>query len=210
VGAAARPRRRLERDLHDGAQQRLMAIQVKLRLARRRATGEALAEELEAVGVDAAEAVDELRNLAHGIYPPVLRDRGLADAIRSVAMTAPIAIDVTDQGVGRCLAATEAAIYFCACEAIQNTIKHAGSNAHVTVTLGRQRGAIHFAITDEGVGMDVAATSDATGLVGMRDRIGAIGGELEITSSVGLGTSVRGTAPNTGPESGLEESGGTP
>jgi signal transduction histidine kinase len=199
VAAAERERLRLERDLRDGAQQRLMAIQVKLALAQER-TGEDLVEQLEAIRLDAAAAVEELRTLAHGIYPTLLLERGLADALRSVAMTAPIVIRVRDEGIGRLPAPVEAAVYFCSLEAIQNTIKHAGSGAHVTVTLARRPGGVHFEINDDGVGMETRASADGVGLVSMRDRIGAVGGELQLSSSPGHGTSVRGTVPDDGSE----------
>jgi signal transduction histidine kinase len=198
VETAERERRRIERDLHDGAQQRLMAIQIKLRLAQERAHEDDLAEQLEAISVDASAAVEELRTLAHGIYPSVLSTRGPADAIRSAVIRAPSSTRVVDDGIGRCSAATEAAIYFCSLEAIQNAVKHAGGDAHVTVTLGRDGRGVHFSIADDGVGIDTRA-GDGVGLVSMRDRIGGVGGELEIISAPGLGTTVRGTVPDDGP-----------
>jgi signal transduction histidine kinase len=196
---AERERRRIERDLHDGAQQRLMAIQIKLQVAQERAHEEDLAEQLDAISVDASTAVEELRTLAHGIHPTVLSASGLADAIRSAAMTAPSSIRVVDDGIGRCSAATEAAIYFCSLEAIQNATKHAGGDAQVTVTLSRDGRRVHFSVTDDGVGIDTQAAGDGVGLVGMRDRIGAVGGELEIISAPGSGTTVQGTVPDDGP-----------
>jgi signal transduction histidine kinase len=195
VSAGETERRRIERDLHDGAQQRLMAIQVKLAMAAERTPDDDLAEQLEAIRLDVADAVDELRTLSHGIYPSVLLERGVGDALRSVAMTTPLGIRVTDEGLGRCPAAIEAAIYFCALEAIQNTIKHAGPGARVAVVLRRGSGTVEFAISDDGVGMDDGARSDGVGLVSMQDRIGAVGGDLEIASVPGRGTTVRGTVP---------------
>jgi signal transduction histidine kinase len=192
-------RRRIERDLHDGAQRRLMAIQVKLGLAQEHAGDEALAAELEAIREDAAVAVEELRALAHGIYPTVLLERGVADAVRSLRMTAPVPIDLTDSGIGRCPPGVEAAIYFCVLEAVQNTAKHAGRGARVSVTLDRGPGHVEFTVSDDGVGTEPGAVTTGTGLMGMRDRIAAVGGELEITSQPGEGTSVRGTVPDAGP-----------
>jgi signal transduction histidine kinase len=208
VETAERERQRIERDLHDGAQQRLMAIQIKLRMAQDRAREDALAEQLEAISVDAAKAVEELRTLARGIYPTVLSALGLPAAVRSVAISGTSNVRVVDEGIGRCSAATEAAIYFCSLEAIQNAIKHAGADAQVTVSLGRDGRGVHFAITDDGVGINTRAGGDGVGLVGMRDRIGAVGGELEIISAPDLGTTVRGTVPDDGPER-LLEAGGT-
>jgi signal transduction histidine kinase len=195
VQAGDRERRKLERDLHDGAQQRLMAIQVRLEMAKNRTHDQGLADELDAIGVDAEQAVEELRALAHGIYPPVLRSFGLPDMLRSVALKAPIAVKVDDAGIGRLPRTVEAAIYFCASEAIQNAIKHAGDGARVTITLGRDERCARFAVADDGVGMAEPPSRDGQGVIGMRDRIGAVGGELEIVSAPGAGTTVRGTVP---------------
>jgi signal transduction histidine kinase len=204
--ASDRERRKLERDLHDGAQQRLMAVQIKLRLAQERVEDEALAQQLDAVGDEAEQAVEELRNLAHGIYPTVLRDYGLAAALRAIAVRAPIPVDVTDERVGRCPRSIEAAVYFCSTEALQNAIKHAGDDAHVRITVGSNSDTVGFAVADDGVGMDVAAISDGgDGLIGMRDRIGAVGGELTLTSSPGAGTCVRGTIPLDGTRPGVDQ-----
>jgi signal transduction histidine kinase len=195
VRAADTERRKLERDLHDGAQQRLMAIQIKLRLAEARAGDQGLVDDLEAIGVDAQQAVEELRTLAHGIYPPVLRSFGLADAVRAFAARAPIPVAVRDTGIGRCARTIETAIYFCAMEAVQNAIKHAGEGARVKITLGRDDHGVRFAVVDDGAGIVEMGWLDGQGLVGMRDRIGAVGGELEILSSLGAGTTVRGWVP---------------
>lgn len=188
-----RERRRLERDLHDGAQQRLMAIQIKLRMLQDSTEDQEIAGQLEAIGIDAEAAVEELRSLAQGIYPPVLRDYGLADALRAFAMLTPTRIAIVDNGIGRCPRAIESAIYFCSMEAIQNVVKHAGDEVRATATLGRDGGRATFAIADDGVGMDTSAPGDGDGLGGMRDRIGAVGGELRIASTPGVGTTVRGT-----------------
>ena len=189
-------RQRLERDLHDGAQQRLTAIQIKLQLAQEAADGQELARQLEAIGADAAKAVDELRALARGIYPAVLRHNGLGDALRSVAREAPIPVEVIDGGIGRCAESVENAIYFCALEALQNTIKHAGADASITLRLSRERRFLRFEFTDDGVGVDTARRGDGIGMTSMRDRIGAVGGDLEVISSPGRGTTVRGTVPD--------------
>ena len=191
-------RQRLERDLHDGAQQRLTAIQIKLQLAQEATDGQDLARQLQAIGADAAKAVDELRSLAQGIYPAVLRHNGLGDALRSVAREAPISVEVIDGGIGRCAEAVENAIYFCALEALQNTIKHAGAGATITLRLTRDRRLLRFEFTDDGVGVsvDAAPTGDGIGMTSMRDRIGAVGGDLEVISSPGRGTTVRGAIPD--------------
>ena len=194
VDASERERLRLERDLHDGAQQRLMAIQVKLALAQESVNGDRIGDQLEEIRADAAAAVDELRVLAHGIYPTMLVERGLPDALRSVALTAQIPIDVVDDGIGRCWPTIEAAAYFCSTEAIQNAVKHAGPGARVNVRLERTPENIKFEVSDDGAGIG-RTRSDGIGLTSMRDRIGAVGGELEIVSTPGEGTRVRGTIP---------------
>jgi signal transduction histidine kinase len=196
VDAGARERVHLERDLHDGAQQRLMAIQVKLALAHDLASPDGeLARQLEEIGDDAASAVNELRALAQGLYPTVLRERGLADGFRAFARTAPIAVHVVDRGAGRLSATVERAVYFCCTEAIQNASKHAGRGAEVTMTLDRRGSEIAFSVVDDGVGFAAADATDGLGLVSMRDRIGGVGGELHIQSSPGHGTTVRGIVP---------------
>jgi signal transduction histidine kinase len=196
VAAGDQERLRLERDLHDGAQQRLMAIQIKLALVRDLTNGDAeLAARLEEIGADAATAVEELRALAHGIYPTVLRERGLADGLGSFSRTASIPVDVVDRGIGRHSAELEGAIYFCATEAIQNAVKHAGPEAEVTVVLERAGDGVSFTITDNGSGFEAGRAGGGVGLVSMRDRIGAVGGALKIESWPGRGTAIRGTVP---------------
>ena len=189
-------RQRLERDLHDGAQQRLTAIQIKLQIAQEATDGQDLARQLQAIGADAAKAVDELRSLARGIYPAVLRHNGLGDALRSVAREAPIPVEVIDGGIGRCAESVENAIYFCALEALQNTIKHAGAGATITLRFRRDRRLLRFEFSDNGVGLDTAPRGDGIGMTSMRDRIGAVGGDLEVMSSPGRGTTVRGAVPD--------------
>jgi signal transduction histidine kinase len=196
VESAERERLRLERDLHDGAQQRLMAIQIKLALAREAVGDGQLGEQLDELASDASAAVEELRALAHGIYPTVLRERGLAHALKAFARAVPIPVVIVDDGVSRATSGVEVAIYYCSLEAIQNAVKHAGPDARVTVTLGGADGRIDFAVEDDGIGFDPAASSDGVGLVNMRDRIAAVGGELLIDSLPGRGTSVSGTVPD--------------
>jgi signal transduction histidine kinase len=195
VDTAQQERLRLERNLHDGAQQRLVNIQIKVADAQAHTADAGLAAELEEIGRDAAAAVEELRELAHGLYPTVLRERGLADAVRSFGAAAPLSVRVVDDGVGRCSPWVEEGVYFCVLEAIQNAVKHAGPGATVTVTIARPGEEIVFSITDDGPGFDLAVRSAGSGLVGMRDRIGAIGGELELVSRRGSGTTVRGVVP---------------
>ena len=196
VAAGDQQRLRLERDLHDGAQQRLMAIQIKLALVHDLTNGNGeLGARLEEIGADAATAVEELRALAHGIYPTVLRERGLADGLGSFARSAPIPVDILDRGIGRHSPALEGAIYFCATEAIQNASKHAGPGAEVTVVLEPAGDGVSFTISDTGRGFEPGSEGVGVGLMSMRDRIGAVGGALEIESTPGGGTTIRGTVP---------------
>jgi len=196
VESAERERLRLERDLHDGAQQRLMAIQIKLALARETVGDGQLGEQLDELASDASAAVEELRALAHGIYPTVLRERGLAHALRPFVRSVTIPVKIVGDGVERASSGVEVAIYYCSLEAIQNAVKHAGPDARVTVSLGGSPGRIDFEVRDDGVGFDVAAGSNGVGLVNMRDRIAAAGGELSIESSPGRGTRVSGSVPD--------------
>jgi len=195
IDAGERERRRLERDLHDGAQQRLVALQIRLAAARELAEDEELVKRLDATQRDAEAALEEIRALAHGIYPAELHDLGLVRALRSLALRSPVPIRVADEDVGRLPAAIEAAIYFCVREAIQNAAKHAGAGAIVNVTLARRLDEIEFTVTDDGVGIPLDVDPEGSGLSGMRDRIEAAGGVLEIVSSEGGGTQVHGRVP---------------
>jgi signal transduction histidine kinase len=188
-------RRQLGQDLHDGAQQRLTAIQIMATMAHERAGDRGLAEAIASIARLAAEAADDLRDLSHGIYPVLLTDHGPVQALRAVARSSPTPIRVVDEGLGRCPEAVEAAIYFCSLEAIQNAIKHAGDDAQVTVTLGREPACVWFEVADDGVGMQSPAQGDGIGVRCMRERIEAVGGRVEIVSFPGAGTYVRGRVP---------------
>jgi signal transduction histidine kinase len=197
VGAADASRRRLERDLHDGAQQHLVGISVKLGLAEQivaadpSAAGPMLAE----LRGDVRAATAALRELAHGIYPPLLRDHGLAPALRAAAARSPLHCSVEVSG-GRYSAEVEAAVYFCCLEALQNAGKHAGPAARVRVQVEAEAeaGQIRFAVIDDGLGFDPMALG-GHGFVNMQDRVGAIGGRLEVSAAPGAGTAVRGSVP---------------
>jgi len=151
---------------------------------------------LEQLGTDLQEAVQELRNLAHGIYPPLLMDRGLPDALSAAAGRAALPTSVEAEGVGRYSQAVEAAVYFCVLEALQNAGKHAGDGAEAMVTVGEDEGALLFTVADDGTGFDMS--SDAPrghGFVNMADRVGAIGGTVGVDSSPGHGTRITGRVP---------------
>jgi signal transduction histidine kinase len=194
VAAADAERRRIERDLHDGAQQRLVALAVKLRLARELA-GAAAAPHLDELAADLERTLDELRDLAHGIYPPLLADRGLGEALPAAAARAALPARVEVSANGRYPPDVESAVYFCCLEALQNASKHAGAGATATVRLWQESDRLRFEVADDGAGFEPSATREGTGLANMRDRLGAVGGSLEISSAHGEGTSLVGTVP---------------
>lgn len=197
VTAADESRRRIERDLHDGAQQHLVALAVKVGLAKQlmAADPETAAKFLDELREDVQATLTELRNLAHGIYPPLLRDRGLSEALRTAANRAVLPTSVNADEVARHQAEVEAAVYFCCLEAMQNAGKHAGESARLTVTVTEEPGWLRFSVADDGPGFDADAAVSGDGFVNMRDRVGAIGGTLRVTSSPGQGTTVAGDIP---------------
>jgi len=196
VDTAEQERRRIEQDLHDGAQQRLVEIQIRLAMARELADRPELIRQLDSIANQAESALTELRALARGIYPGWLRDFGPAFALRAMADTFSLPVRVRDEGMGRTSEAIEAAIYFCAREAMQNAAKHAGESARVTVTLARRQELIEFTVSDDGAGMSPHGDTGGMGITGMHDRIEAVGGRLEIRSAPDQGTSVRGLIPD--------------
>jgi signal transduction histidine kinase len=200
VAAADAERRKIERNLHDGAQQHLVALAVTVRLAQQMAASDPdqARELLEQLGSDLHEAVQELRDLAHGIYPPVLMDRGLVAALESAAGRAALPVDVVGvaEDVGRFPQEVEAAVYFCCLEALQNAAKHAGDGARATVTIARRDDGLAFAVADDGAGFDAAGPAGmGHGFVNMSDRVGAIGGTLTVESTPGEGTTISGIVP---------------
>jgi signal transduction histidine kinase len=153
---------------------------------------------LQQIGKDLQEAVQELRNLAHGIYPPLLMDRGLAEALSAAAGRAALPTGVEADGIGRYPQAVEAAVYFCCLEALQNAAKHAGEGAQAMVTVREDEGALVFEVHDDGAGFDVGSgAAEGHGFVNMGDRVGAIGGSIQVESEPGQGTTIRGRIPLT-------------
>jgi signal transduction histidine kinase len=194
--AADVERARLERDLHDGAQQRLVSLRIKLGLAEDKlqedpAAGMRAVQEL---GFEAELALDELRSLAHGVYPSLLTDRGLTDALKSLARQAPIPIRVITDGVTRHPVEVESAIYFTCAEAVQNTMKHATTARAASIELQQSPRELRFEVWDDGGGFSPRESS-GRGLKNMRDRIEAVGGNVAIDSRPGGGTRVRGAIP---------------
>jgi len=197
VSAADAERRRIERDLHDGAQQHLIGLAVRMRLARDLADSEPekAMEMLDALGDDVQEALEQLRDLAHGIYPPLLQDRGLAEALTAAAGSAPIRTRIQVDGITRYEPDVEATVYFCCLEALQNAAKHAGEGATATVNAWQEAEELRFDVADDGAGFDPERGRPGVGLTNMRDRVGAIGGSLHIDSAPGRGTTISGSIP---------------
>ncbi len=193
VSAQDERARKLERDLHDGAQQQLVALAVKLGLAERTADEETRAT-LSQLKSDANDALQNLRDLARGIYPPLLADKGLAAAIRSQAGKALVPVTVEADGIGRYTQEIEATVYFCCLEALQNVAKYSGA-AGARIRLAQSNGVVEFSIADDGAGFDPATVRRGAGLTNMRDRLEALGGALVITSEPGAGTTLAGSVP---------------
>ena len=188
-------RRRIERDLHDGAQQRLVALRVRLEAAAERPDlPRATRIALSACGADVDEAIDELRRIAHGLYPALLEQYGVAEAVRSASRHTALAVRIVDEGLGRWSTAVESTLYFCCLEALQNVAKHAGPYATATVRLGAADSGVWFAVEDDGVGFDVERV-DGVGLSNMCDRVAAMGGSLDVDSAPGRGTRLAGRFP---------------
>jgi signal transduction histidine kinase len=197
ISVAHSERRRLERDLHDGVQQQLVGLRIKLDMA-----AETIREDLErgeralaSVGRQMDDVLQELRLLARGIYPSLLHECGLREALSSAARSSPLAVSVRAPGIGRFPEEVEIAVYFCCLEAIQNVVKHAGPDATAMVTLSQDAPYLCFEVHDTGVGFDPTDNGPGSGLVNMRDRIEAVGGVVEVTGRRGRGTSVRGRVP---------------
>jgi signal transduction histidine kinase len=193
VKARDEERRRLERNIHDGAQQQLVALAVKLNLAetlvaRDPRQTEALLAELKG---ETQEALQDLRDLARGIYPPLLADKGLMAALESQVRKSPVPVTVESDGIGRYPQEIEAAVYFCCLEALQNVAKYAQAKT-ATVRLEAVADTLTFEVADDGVGFDPANTGYGSGLQGMADRLDALGGSLEVRSAPEQGTTIIG------------------
>ena len=193
VTAQDQERRRLERNIHDGAQQQLVALSVKTRLARDltpRDPGKA-AEMLTQIDAEIQKTLEDLRDLARGIYPPLLVDKGLGAALDAQARRSLVPTTVRAERIGRYPPELEAAVYFSCLEALQNVAKYADASS-ATVTLTQSNGHLTFEVADDGSGFDPEAVRSGTGLQGIADRLSALHGELTIRSEPGAGTRVRG------------------
>jgi signal transduction histidine kinase len=196
VSAQDERAKKLERNIHDGAQQQLVALSVKLRLLEQQierdpAAARTIAAELQTT---ANETLEDVRDLARGIYPPLLADRGLEAALQAQARKAAMPVTVSADGIGRFEADVESAVYFSCLEALQNAAKYADAN-EVRVRLSNGTGELRFEVVDDGRGFDPTSTNYGSGLQGIADRLAALGGELVVTSGPGDGTAVAGRLP---------------
>jgi signal transduction histidine kinase len=196
VAAQDAERRRIERNIHDGAQQQLVALAIKLSITESMigTDTEGEREMLAELRQDAAGAVADLRDLARGIYPPLLASKGLVAALEAQAGKAPVPTSMAADGVGRYPQDLEAAVYFCVLEALQNVAKYAGAT-RAEVRLAGSGHDLTFEITDDGAGFDPESRGYGTGLQGMADRLHAHGGSLDVRSAPGAGTTVAGRLP---------------
>jgi signal transduction histidine kinase len=195
VSAQDEERRKIERNIHDGVQQQLVAMNVQLGLlARAASTDPKVAEMATDLQTRVTGALEDLRDLARGIYPPLLADRGLAAALDAQARKAAVSVTIDAEPIGRFPQDVEATVYFCALEALNNVAKYAdASRATIRLTNGARE--VRFEVEDDGRGFDPRVTSYGTGLQGMADRLAAVGGQLEVDSEPGHGTRVAGTVP---------------
>lgn len=196
VTAQDEERRKLERNIHDGAQQQLVALAVKMRIAQGLATKDAekTAELLGQLQEEAQTALKDLRDLAHGIYPPLLADQGLPAALEAQARKSLVPVDIDSDGVTRYPPEIEAAVYFSVLEALQNVAKYADAS-HASLHIGQEDGWVVFSVQDDGRGFDAESTARGSGLQGMTDRFSALAGEVGIESTPGVGTVVTGRIP---------------
>jgi signal transduction histidine kinase len=196
VAAQDEERRRIERNIHDGAQQQLVALAVKANLAESMVARdpEQARQLIGQLKSEAQEALDDLRDLARGIYPPLLADKGLGAALDAQAKKSPVAVAVHIDDLARYPQETEAAVYFCCLEALQNVAKYSGADS-ARVHLFAANGSLIFEVADQGKGFDSSSTDYGTGLRGMADRLDALGGSLDVRSRPGQGTTVVGTVP---------------
>jgi signal transduction histidine kinase len=196
VTAQDEERRKIERNLHDGAQQRIVALAVKLRLLEQLVDRDALKAKAMAATLqaDTGEALQELRDLARGIYPPLLADKGLIAALQSQAGRSVVPVTIEAEQLGRYPREVEAAVYFCCLEALQNVAKYARASG-ATLRLSDGDGRLRFEVTDDGVGFETGHTPFGTGLQGIADRLSALGGDVVVRSAPGAGTTVSGELP---------------
>jgi signal transduction histidine kinase len=188
-------RRRIERDLHDSAQQRLVALRLHLALVGERLDRSQERALIEQLGGEVERAIDELRDVARGLYPQLLGQLGPGPALEAVARRSAIPVSVRDDGLHRQSEAVETTVYFCCVECIQNASKHAGPRTSVRIRLAEENGHVNFEVRDDGAGFDPDAVQGGAGLTNLADRVATVGGNLTIESMPGAGTRVAGAIP---------------
>ena len=192
--AGAAERRRIERDLHDSAQQRLLALRIHLTLAGERLARPEERAMLEGFGAEIDEALEELRTVAQGINPHLLAS-GVGAALAAVARRSALPTTIDDAWLGRHSQAVETTVYFCCLECLQNAAKHAGRGASVTIRLGEMDGGVSFTVEDDGAGFELGAIKRGAGLANLEDRLAAVGGTLKVDAAPGRGTRITGEIP---------------
>jgi signal transduction histidine kinase len=201
IAAGDTDRQRIERDLHDGVQQRLTGLRIRLALAaegfQQRGDADASAV-LNRFGEEVQQAIEEVRAFARGVYPPLLVSAGLRVALVSASRYAAEPITVSARGIRRCRPEVESAVYFTCLAAIDNAAKHAGT-AQVSVRVWDTAEALHFTVSDTGSGFDPDGTPTGAGLSNMHDRIAAVGGTLAVDSRPSHGTRLHGSVPDPWP-----------
>jgi signal transduction histidine kinase len=195
VRAGDEQRRQLERNLHDGVQQRLAAIRIELGTVGDLVEGSPLRGRLDRIGQGVEEALDEVREVSHGLYPPVLADWGIAAALERIRLPGNAMLEIRATGIGRHPTELESAVYYCCLEAIQNATKHGGPGVRISVALREDADGLSFEVRDDGPGFDASTASGGMGLQNMRDRLGALDGRLSITRAGSNGTIVSGAIP---------------
>jgi signal transduction histidine kinase len=190
-------RTRIQRDLHDSAQQRLVSVRIHMGLLAQRAATDEERSAIEQLGQDLDAALADIRNVTRDGSPELLLRNGIAESLRSVAAHATVPVSVEAVGVGRYSPQVERGIYFCCLEALQNVAKHGGPGATVEIRLVGEPHRIRFFVDDSGVGFDPARVQAGVGLVHMADRVDVLGGDLTIDSYPGMGTRVSGEIPAT-------------
>lgn len=195
--AADAERARIERDLHDGAQQRLVALRIQIELAQEALESDpgGAAKRLRRLGEDVDATIDSIRALARGIYPTVLESNGLPTALRAAALDVPLVVTILPGGTGRYDRVTERTVYFCCAEALQNAAKHSGATAVAIALDPAADGGVNFEVRDDGCGFDPGKSVPGAGMRNMHERATAVGGHLTVASAPGQGTIVNGSVP---------------
>jgi signal transduction histidine kinase len=191
-------RRRIERDLHDSAQQRLIALRIHLTLVGEQLDRSQERAMLEGLDVEVEQAIDELRDVAHGVYPQLLAEAGLVAALNGVALRAATPVYVVARGVARHSDDLETTVYFCCVECLQNATKHAGPGVSVRIRLSEDDDRVSFCVEDDGAGFDPGTVERGAGLINLADRVAAVGGTLTIDARPGDGTRITGDIPVAG------------